>query len=177
MRTISIRHLVLFLVAFVAILTTYKLAHAQTTSIVSTQDATTATFGAKLTGVLCNAAAASRWTGWINVSSKRNVVFDIDFVDADASGALTVRCETSRVNTTTADAGRDLPVMYSTASTGISLLTTSTYQFVSTAGANPGTSSWVLYIENIPAPWIECLVTCGGAAADNITVFARGINP
>lgn len=160
-----------------------KAAHADNVGIVSTQDTRAGVengFGTKLSAVACNAAAATRWTGWIAVSTKRNIVFDVDFVDADSSAAsLDVRCETSRVNTTVADAGRDLPVITATASTGISSITVSTWRWVSTAGTAPGSSSYTLFIENIPAPFIECLFTCGagGAAADNFTVFARGVNP
>lgn len=170
-----------FLVAIALALVFAVHANAQTVGIVSTQDTSpgigTTGFGAKLTAVACNAAAAARWTGWINVSSKRNIVFDIDYVDADASGAKTVRCEASRVSTTVADAGYDLPVITSTAATGINSTTINSWQFFTTAGGTPGTTSWVLYIENIPAPFIECLFDCGGAAADNVTVFARGVNP
>lgn len=154
--------------------------NAQVVSLVSTQDTTSNGYGAKLSAVACNAAAASRWTGWIPVSTKRNIVFDVDFVDANSDEtSLDVRCETSRVSSTVADAGRDLPVITATATTGINSMTLSTWRWVATGGGAPGTSSFVLYIENIPAPFIECLFICQGAAAaaDNVTVFARGINP
>lgn len=149
-------------------------ASAQSVTLNSAQTLTTA----RLTAVACNAAAAARWTGWIPVSTQRNVVFDVDFVDANASAAsVDVRCEGSTSASTVADAGRDLPVITATATTGISLITISTLSWVATGGGAPGTSSYELYIENIPAPFVECLFTCGGAAADNITVASRGINP
>lgn len=160
---------------------------AQNVSIVSSQDTTMPvagvnTGGTKLAAVACNVAAASRWTGWINVSQKRNIVFDVSFVDANASAAaVDVRCEASTSNATVADAGFDLPTVYATttaAPVAISSMAAGTWRWVdATTGANPGTSAFELYIENIPAPFIECLFVCGGAAADNITVFARGVNP
>lgn len=149
-------------------------ASAQSVTLNSAQSITTL----RLSAVACNAAAAARWTGWIPVSTQRNVIFDVDFIDANASAAsVDTRCETSTSSGTVADAGRDLPVITATAATGTNSMTISTWSWVATGGGAPGTSSYVLYIENIPAPYIECLFTCGGAAADNITVSSRGINP
>lgn len=133
-----------------------------------------------LDAVSCTAAAGSRWTDWINVATQRALVFDIDFVDADASAAnLSWRCETSQVNTTTPDDGRDLPVITATSAAGISTLMQASWAWVSTAGLAPGTGSVSTTIGNIPAPWLECLFTCGAGAgaADTITVFARGVTP
>lgn len=186
MIVVALRNILYFLVAMLFALLAVRQARAQNVTIVSSQNTTlSGTGGAKLTSVACTAAAASRWTGWINVSTQRNLVLDVDFVDANASAAsLDVRCETSRDSVTAADAGRDLPVLFATSTTtpaGVSRITQSTYSWVATdtTTTNPGTSSFVLYIENIPAPFIECLFTCGagGAAADNVTVFARGVNP
>lgn len=162
--------------------------YAQNVSLLSRQDiGLSGTGGAKIAAGACNAAAAVRWTGWINVSIQRNIVLDIDFVDADASStSLDVTCESSRVNTTAQGAGRDLPVITATSNAAVTRGTSTipfqhTWSFVAPNNvvANPGTFSTVLFIENIPAPFIACLFVCAGvpAAADTITVFARGVNP
>lgn len=135
-------------------------AFAQSTAIVQTMK-NLATNNV-INGVDCTQAAANRWTGWLQVSDKRNVVFDVDFTDADSSAAsLDVTCETSTSSATAQGAGRDLPVITSTAATGVNSMTISTWRWVSTTGGAPGTSSFVLYIQNIPAPWLACLFTCG----------------
>lgn len=154
-------------------------AKAQTVTNLQTTN-TTLGFGTKLAAVACNAAAASRWTGWIKVSTQGRVTFDVDLVDANSDEtSLDMRCETSTVTSTVADAGRDLPVIVATAATGVSTMTVATWSWVATGGGAPGTSKYTITIENIPAPVMECLFTCQGAAAaaDNFTVFARGINP
>lgn len=129
----------------------------------------------------CASAAGARWTGWIAVSQWRNVVFDITFVDANSSAAsLDVRCETTTNSGSAADSEKDLPVIVSTASTGTSVIVPAgTWSYRSTTGAAPGSFESTLYIENIPAPFIECLFTCGagGAAADTIGVNSRTITP
>lgn len=158
------------------------LSEAQAQTIYSRQDTSlNTTGGTKLSAVACTAVDALRWTGWLQVDTYRNASFDIDFVDGDASAAnLTVRCESSRSSATVADAGRDLPIIVSTATTGINtLVPQAQWRYVSSTGAAPGTFSTTLYISNIPAPFVECLFTCGAGAlaADTITVFARGVTP
>ena len=133
--------------------------------------------------VSCTAAAANRWTGWIWVGSKAALSFDLDFVDLGGGGSNVAsfdwRCETSRVNTTAADAGRDIPVIVATAATGISSVTAHTWRWVSASGGPPLTSQTTSTITNIPAPWINCLFTCGAGAdaGDTIQAFARGVSP
>lgn len=175
---VNVRVLVAVLVA-AGLLGVAAVVRAQT--VYSKQDTSlTGTGGSKLAAVACTAAAAARWTGWISVATQREVVFDVDFVDADASAAsLDVRCETSRTSATAADAGRELPVITATSAAGVSSMTRDSRSWVSTTGGAPGTSSFTVTFANIPAPWINCLWTCGagGAAADTITVYARGITP
>lgn len=158
-----------------------SIAHSQSTvAIVSSQNNSTAQgFGVKLNAVGCNAGTLL-WTGWTNVTGQRNIVYDVALVDANSDEtSLDVRCETSTTDTTAVDAGFDLPVITSTASTGVNSLTLNTWSWVAVGGGAPGTSKFELYIENIPAPFIECLFTCQGAkaAADTVTARARGINP
>lgn len=161
-----------------------RLAHAET--IQSSQDPSLflsgagVTGGTKLNGVACTAAAASRWTGWIYVQLQSNLVLDFDFVDGDASAAnLGWRCETSRSNATANDAGRDLPIDVSTSAAGVTTFMPASWVWVATTGGPPGTSRGTLTIANIPAPFINCLATCGagGDAGDTITAFARGTSP
>lgn len=170
-----------FLFSIIAFLPVF--AFAQSTAIVSTQTDLNGLVSPIINGALCTGAAATRWTGWIKVVNQRNIVFDVDFLDANASAAsLDVTCETSRSTATAQGAGRTLPVIWQTSTTGtvgVSSMSQSLWRWLSTSGGAPGTSAFPLYIENIPAPLIACLFTCGagGAAADTITVFARGINP
>jgi hypothetical protein len=165
-----------------AVLISLMLAHkARAETISSFQDEyLQGTGGTKINARACTEAAAFRNTGWINVRLQREVVFDIDFVDADSSATnLTVACETARTNAGAVGSGRYLPVALSTSVAGVTTLTRDTRIIVATTGAGPGTSKWTLSFSRIPAPWINCVFTCGagGAAADNMTVYARGISP
>lgn len=173
------RAIVAALLFFLALALTPCISKAQTVGIAGTQRPLTASTQA-VTAVACNAAAGSRWAYWFPTSTQRNVMFDVTFVDANASAAsLDVRCETTGTTATAADGGQDLPVIVATASTGVSTMTQSTWRWVATGGGAPGSSQFVLQISNIPDAFIGCLFTCGagGAAADTITAVARGINP
>lgn len=173
----SMRNTVVALLAAALIFVAIK-ATAQTVYTKQDENLQT-TGGLKLTSVPCTIGAASRWTGWILVSTMRSIALDVDFVDASASAAsLDMRCETSRVNTTPYDSGRDLGVLVSTVN-GVTTSVPSSWSQKNAALGPPGTSGWTWSVTNIPAPWINCLFTCGagGAADDNITVFVRGIVP
>lgn len=139
------------------------------------------TGGTKLNAVSCTAAAGLRWTGWINVTDQHSVAFDIDLIlNGGAPVDLQYRCETAQNNAVIADAGRDLPIIVATAATGIQTVTfPAIWRFVAPGGGAPGTFSTTSRVSNIPAPFINCLFTCGAGAAagDTITVLARGNNP
>jgi hypothetical protein len=152
-------------------------------SVETTQNtAATLGMGTKLSAVACNAAAASRWTGWVQVNQQAAITLDITLVDADADEtSIDMRCESSRVSSTVADAGRDIVVLTSTSAAGVTTSVQSTWRQTSTTGGTPITDGglWTWTVGNIPAPFIECLFTCNGSAeaADTLTVFVRGITP
>lgn len=166
--------LAVILVAF------FSVSRVEAQTVYNLQKTTGGGLGAKLAAVACNAAPGSRWTGWIQVDTFGRSTLDIDFVDADSDEtSLDMRCETTRDSSIANDAGRDLPVIVSTASTGVNTLTQSTWRWVSTTGGAPGSSQYTITVSNIPAPFINCLFTCQGVveAADTITVFARALTP
>ena len=137
------------------------------------------TGGVKLNTVACNAAAASRWTGWIRVDTKASLVLDVDFIDANSNeNWLDMRCETSRSSATAADAGRDLHVIVSTSAAGISNTVPLIWRYGG-MGAPPGSKSWTWEVDHVPSLYINCLFECSGAveAADTISVYVRGITP
>lgn len=155
-------------------------------TVYSKQDANLqGTGGVKLNAVACTAAAGSRWTGWIYVAIYRELALDVSFVDANASAAdLGVRCETSASNATAADGGEELGVITATSATGVSTEVPDSRSWRRDTNGdgvleNPGTSQHAFIFKSLPAPWINCLFTCGagGAAADTITATARAITP
>jgi len=126
--------------------------------------------GTKISGLGLDSA---RWTGWINTSNMRSIAFDIDFTDANSSvTAVTMVCETSRSSATANDAGRDIHTVSISSGTITSSVATWTY----TTG---GSKAWTWTVSNIPAGWLNCEFDATGtpAAADVITVYARGISP
>lgn len=173
------RLLVLAVVSAVLNVATCGRAHAQATAVVGLQRDLTPTTQS-LSAVACNAAAGSRWIFWLPTGTQRNVTLDVVFVDADSSAAsLDIRCETTNDMAQAADSEKDLPVLTSTSAAGVSKIMRGSWSWVSTTGDAPGSSEFSLQIANIPAPFLGCLFTCGagGAAADNFTVTARGVNP
>jgi hypothetical protein len=133
-------------------------------------ETTSRSYGAKIDGLGLD---SNRWTGWISVSNVRSVAFDIDFTDANSSvTAVTMVCETSRLSSTANDAGRDLHTVSVSAGT----ITSSVAQWTYTTA---GSKAWTWTVSNVPAPWLNCEFAATGtpAAADVITVYARGISP
>lgn len=128
-------------------------------------------YGTKIDGL---ALTSARWTGWIQTNRIDDVAFDIVFTDANSSvSSVTMRCETTRDGTVANDAGSNLCSRATAAGT-------STYTCPHTFSlATPGTLSWQWTQTDVNAPYINCLFTGNGtpAAADVITVFARGVSP
>ena len=131
------------------------------------------------TGVF--SVAATQWTRWIQVDTRRTVTFDITFVDASAGiTSIDMQCFTSQVTTGAPGAGFRLPVYTSTSAAGVTTSTPSIIRQVSTTGGAPGTSNWVWAVTNIPGAWIMCSFTANGvitAVVDTIDVNVRGITP
>jgi len=131
------------------------------------------------TGVF--SVAATQWTRWIQVDTRRTVVFDVVLVDA--SGGITsidMQCFTRQVTTGAPGTGFRLPVYTATSAAGITNSTPSTIRQLATGGGAPGSSSWPWAVTNIPGAWIMCSFTANGvitAAVDTIAVNARGITP
>lgn len=175
--TVSPRGLLAGLLFFVALAFTPCVSKAQQVSIVGTQRTLTATTQA-VTAVACNAAAGARWAYWYPVSTQRNAMIRVTFVDADSSAAnLQVRCETTSSTATAADGGQELPTLYSTTTTNN--IAAIPWAWTAVGGGAPGSSTFNLQIANIPDAFIGCLFTCGagGAAADNFTATWIGVNP
>lgn len=174
-------------IAFVVLALVYSGELLAQTSIVSTQDNALVyqgvpTGGVKLSAVACNAAAASRWTGWVYIANQRNSVFDVAFIDGDASSAsLDWVCQSSTSNATVAGAGYCLPTLYETTSSGsrVNKVACLPFSFKSVSDGNPGSQNWELYIQNMPGPFVNCQFTCGAGStgADNVTARVRGTNP
>lgn len=115
------------------------------------------------------------WTGWDRVSVENSITYEIATVDADASvTSIDVRCETTNDSTLADDAGADLPVLTSTAGTGITTgVISGVWRWVTSAGGGPGTATWTMTVSNIPNDFINCEFSFPGlpdAAIDTITV-------
>lgn len=154
-----------------------------TVRVLTVQDRSlNSTGGLVMSGVSCTAAAGVREAGWIQVDTMEKAVFLVNYVDAGASAAsLNIACETSNSNTTVFGSGYSLPVLQSTATTGITTMNKNTLSWVSTNPAltNPGTSNFTFTVSNIPLAYIACLFTCGAGAVagDTITVRVQGGTP
>ena len=150
--------------------------------IETTRFETTSTYGTKIDGL---ALTSGRYTGWIDTGVVRAVIFDIDFTDANSScTAVKMVCETSQVATTTNGAGRDYHGP-TTCSGGSCFSEPKTWCDGTNAacgvgaGSAPGSSAWTWVVDNVPGPWLNCYFTATGtpAAADVLTVYARGVSP
>jgi hypothetical protein len=148
-------------------------------AVYSTQDSNLGgTGGVKINGATTT-CAAPHWTGWIRVPNMRSIVYDVDYTVGGAGTAptgWTATCETSRLSTTVAGTGRRLPTV---ATTCAAHACTGDMGSMTWARISAVTEYWTFTVDNIPAPYIECLFTCTGApdADDNLTVYARGITP
>ena len=142
------------------------------TTVETTQDEYLGgTGGVKINGLSID---VDRWTGWILVNSKRSVVFDIDLTRVAATHIF-MRCETSRVNTTANDAGRDLHATQITCAAGACTATSGTLTWDNTVASNEG---WTWEVTDIPGTYINCLFTSTlGGGNDLLTVYVRGITP
>lgn len=161
-----LRHLFALLAFLVASLSVA--AYGDTVEI--TKIETRATYGTKINGL---ALTSARWTGWIDTGIVRAVAFDIAFTDANASvTTVDMVCETSRSATTTNDAGYDLHSQDCAAGACVSYIRSWSY-------TTAGSKSWTWVVDAIPAPWLNCKLSATGtpAAADVITVYARGLTP
>lgn len=184
------RRILLSVAAALAVTFACSLALAGTVETSRTEDSA-AGFGTKIDAL---ALTATRWTvgdttsgrAWINVSGWRGVAFDIDFTDANSScTAVKMVCETDRVKTGAADSGKDIHIIDCTG--GVCDSTPLTWCYGTDAAcsapggpnAAPGSKEWTWTVTNIPAPYLNCAFSATGtpAAADVITVFARGISP
>jgi hypothetical protein len=130
-------------------------------------------YGTKIDGL---AISTARWTGWVNTGSMRSVAFDILFTDANSSvTSVTMVCESSTASSTANDSGYDLHVLYDSATEGTSTSVPHIWSY--TTG---GTKRWNWTVTNVPSEWLNCKFYYSGgtpAAADVITVVARGITP
>ena len=111
------------------------------------------------------------WSGWIEVGDKNAICFDI-FHDYTAATGVTMRCETSQVSTTTADAGFDLQSLSIDSGTATSSLLT----FSNLTGAD---ERWNWCVDDLPGAFINCLFddVASGAAGDKILVVRRVLTP
>lgn len=156
-----------------------KIDPAKAGTVTSTQDVSLGGTGGLKIDASVTTCAAPHWTGWIYVSTMRSVTFDVDYTVGGAGTAptgWTARCETSRVNTTLDDAGRDLPAVSTACLAGACTGTIGTMTWQRTSAA---TEAWTFVVDAIPAPYINCLFTCTGApdADDTLNVYARGVTP
>jgi hypothetical protein len=137
------------------------------------------TCGTKLSAKAGNVPA---WTGWIYTGKARAAIFDVTFVDNGAGdgSAITMRCESSSLNTTPADAGFDLHGAVVSCVSPACTCTTSTYPNTWTT-PTPGAATtvrWSWTVDNVPAPFLNCyFAITGGAAAETYTVAVRGVSP
>jgi hypothetical protein len=135
--------------------------------------------GGVYTGVF--SVANPQWTRWAQVDDKRTIIWDITFVDANASiTSVDMQCFTAQVETGAVGTGFRLPVYVATSAAGVTTSTPSTIRQVNNAGGAPGTSNWPWAVTNIPGAWIICSFTANGivtAAVDTIAINARGIVP
>jgi len=131
------------------------------------------------TGVF--SVANPQWTQWIQVNTKRTVVFDVTLVDADSSiTALNMDCFTAQDSLGVVTDGNRTVVYVSTAVTGTTTSVPSTISQVSITGGAPGSSSWTWSVTNLPGSFVMCRFTAAGAVTavvDTIAINARGINP
>ena len=133
-----------------------------------------------MTKLTAKAGNTANWTGWIYVGTSRRAIFDVSFTDTLAadSTAITMRCESSGVNTTATDAGFDVPG-HSTSCVSPTCTITSYPALWSTpppATATTVRTSWI--VDDIPDKWVNCyFAITGGVAAESYTVSARGALP
>lgn len=126
-----------------------------------------------LTAASC--AGATNWTGWVPANVYRSIVWEI-FFDADGSIAttgVTMRCESSDVNSTTADAGYDIHILSDSSTAGTSTSITHTWN-------NPvaADEKWSWTVTNLPESYVNCLFTCtAGDSGDVITVKYKQVTP
>lgn len=129
-----------------------------------------------LAGVVAAAACnAASWTGWVDVSMYRSIVWEL-FFDGDASPAttaITMRCETSDDSSTANDGGYDVHILSDSATAGTSSSVTHTW-------SNPVSADekWTWTVSNLPHNYVNCLFTCtSGDSGDAITVKHKRITP
>lgn len=142
-------------------------ATALATRIQTVRDENTAYYGTVISAAAINSAT---YTGWINVVEANSIAFDIDYTNS-AGTAVTMTCQTSRVNTTANGSGRDLHVL--DISSGTATSTPITW-----SNAVSGNESWTWTVANVPASLLNCAFTAAGGDGDDVaTVFVRGISP
>lgn len=118
---------------------------------------------------------SAQWTGWIPAHKYRSIAFDFTFTDAnDSVTAVTMVCETEADGTTANDSGKELHILYDSATQGTSDSLQHTWSNATTNG-----EEWTWTVSNLPAPYLNCKIDATGtpAAADVVTVVARGITP
>lgn len=138
------------------------------------------TGGIKINAVSCSAGGgAPHSTGIMYVERVESLVLTIQFSDPDSTTSyLDVYCQ-STDSSLYSGIYADMPVLISTAPTGITTATTSRIRWVSTTGGAPGSTNFTLTYSNLPDREAICYVECGAgyAADDLITLWARGITP
>lgn len=114
------------------------------------------------------------WTGWINVSGLDGVAFDSAYTNS-AGTAVTMRCETDRVNSTANDGGYDLHATELTLASGA---VTATSGIITWSNAVSGNENWTWQVVDIPANFINCGFTItSGDGSDDLDVTARALSP
>lgn len=134
--------------------------------------------GTQLSNIACTEVVANRTTACIPVEKMTGVAFDVTFLDANSSANyLEINCNFARAQN--CPVLFQMPVVTATSAGGVSTIKPAFWQWKSSGGGAPGTSNFMLTITNIPAPFIQCVFTCGagGAAEDRIGAFVRGLTP
>lgn len=117
-------------------------------------------------------AAPGKWSGWILVNNQKSIVYEVE-LDWTNATEVTMRCETSQVNSTPNDQGYDVHVIVSTSSAGLSQTEVSTWEHDGLAAD----TRWQWTVTNINSTYVNCLFTCDGAGLDEINLFAKGVVP
>lgn len=123
------------------------------------------------------ALTSTRYTGWINVSQMAKIVFEISLTDANSSvAAVQMKCWGESDASTANGSG------YRAQAISVAAGTANSYDAVwdkGTLEGAPGTSEWSWIFDNLTHPYVNCSLeaTSGAAAADKISVVARGRTP